>query len=238
MNNYIKHSAVEHFDKARGAFYDGMSMTPHRSLIPALLVLLLVGCATVEDPSPEPEPAPEEAAPAPSAPEETASQPEETANAEPAAEEGPESAAEDPGEFAVSEEVFEETFDAIDAVIADLNEIISDQDVDGWLRYLSSRDRRVLSDPEALQELSRLPALANNNITLQGIDDFFQFVVVPSRQNVRLDDIVFLDADTIDALMTVRGQSVVVYRLRREDGSWRISLAELLLPNTGPEEGR
>ena len=206
---------------------------------PALLVFLfLSGCVSIaqEEPDPQPDPPTEQQAPEPQpVPDQEPGPP---AEPEPAPEPDPVGEEQAAPDFTVSEEVFEETFDAIDSVIADLNEIIADRDVDRWLRYLSSRDRRVLSDPEALQELSRLPVLANNNITLTGIDEFFQYVVVPSRQNVRLDDIVFLDPDTVDALMTIRGQTVVVYRLRREDGSWRISLAELLLPDTGPEEGR
>jgi hypothetical protein len=81
-----------------------------------------------------------------------------------------------------------------------------------------------MSMPSTLQKLSDSPILKRNNIVLKSLDDYFQYVVAPSRSNARLDDLVFLDKNTVEAIMVVRGQRVILYQLENRDGKWKIGL--------------
>ena len=205
--------------------------------VAGLLVFIFSSCATVAPPAEKPAPAasPQQPAtpvvqpatpvvqpatpvvqPAPQSPP-VAPKPE---PAKPAAT----SAAESSKPIEVSKEVYAKTFSEVEKVISDLNTVISNQEYDAWVSYLTPEYRRQMSSPANLQELSAMPLLKRNNIVLNSLQDYFTLVVVPSRSHVRLDDLVFLNENTVDAIMHVRGQSVILYRLEKRNGTWKIGL--------------
>ncbi len=124
----------------------------------------------------------------------------------------------------VSKEVYSKTFSAVEKVIEDLNKIISARNFEAWKSYLTPQYTEEMSMPSTLQKLSDSPILKRNNIVLKSLDDYFQYVVAPSRSNARLDDLVFLDKNTVEAIMVVRGQRVILYQLENRDGKWKIGL--------------
>lgn len=129
------------------------------------------------------------------------------------------------GNYVVTKEVFNRTFNEVDQVIADLNKIISEEDYEAWKGYLTDDYIRTMSDPAKLAELSQSPILKRNNIVLKSLRDYFHYVVVPSRSNLRLDDLVFIDENTVEAIMVVRGQRAILYQLEKRDGKWKIGLS-------------
>jgi len=201
-----------------------------------LLVFIITSCATVAPPAEKPasvassqQPAAQEPpAPTPAPVEQTAPQ-EPPAAAKPvppkpATTSTPAPAAEPSQPIEVSKEVYAKTFSEVEKVIKDLNTIISNQEYDAWVSYLTPEYRRQMSSPANLDELSSMPLLKRNNIVLSSLQDYFTWVVVPSRSHVRLDDLVFLNENTVDAIMHVRGQSVILYRLEKRNGAWKIGL--------------
>jgi hypothetical protein len=126
----------------------------------------------------------------------------------------PEPEAQEEEEFVVTEEIFEETFQAVEEVILELNSLIRAEEYDRWLEYLTDEYVEKYRDPEVLAELSQSGRLQNNGIVLESLFDFFIHVVVPSRANLRLDDLVFIEEDQVEAIMLIRDQRVTVYRLR------------------------
>lgn len=200
------------------------------SLLLLLPLFLIFACVT---PAPEPEMAPEgpaeEISPVEPAPgeEPEVELPEEEPQDEPAEEETPEAAPEEPTteprqEFEVTEEVYEQTFDEVEQTIARLNTIIRERNFEAWKSYLTDEYEEEYSDPETLAEWSESPLLQRNEITLRSLEDYFNFVVVPSRSNARLDDLEFVDENTVEAFMNVRGRRALLYLLRKEDGVWKI----------------
>jgi len=201
-----------------------------------LLVFIFTSCATVAPPADKPAPVAsseqpavqEPPAPTPAPVEPTAPQePSATAKPvppKPAATSAPAPAAEPSQPIEVSKEVYAKTFSEVEKVIKDLNTIISNQEYDAWVSYLTPEYRRQMSSPANLNELSSMPLLKRNNIVLSSLQDYFTWVVVPSRSHVRLDDLVFLNENTVDAIMHVRGQSVILYRLEKRNGAWKIGL--------------
>lgn len=181
-------------------------MIKNRPIVPLLAIMLFVfGCATAPETPPEPppetveEPAAEESTPVPEI-------------------------EEAPGdhEIQVSVEVYERTFSEIEETIAELNRVIQARDFRRWQQFLTEEYIDTYSDPVTLRELSDTPILARNDIELTSLRDYFDWVVVPSRANARLDDLHFIRNDQVEAIMEVRGQRVILYQLTNVDGDWKV----------------
>jgi len=138
--------------------------------------------------------------------------------------EKPQSSASSRQPITVSQEVYSKTFDEVEKVIKELNTIISNGNFGAWTSYLTRQYVDEMSRPATLEALSQSPILKRNNIVLNSLEDYFRFVVVPSRSNARLDDLVFLDKNTVEAIMIVRSQRVILYQLEKRDGKWKIGL--------------
>ncbi len=162
-------------------------------------------------------------------------EPEKTVEEAPAAAEEPPREAPEPEEetsdlaleketFTVAEEVYERTFQDIGVLISNLNTIIQSQDYETWLSYLSEAYIERYSDQEVLKELSRQPLLQKYNIELSNLRDYFTYVVVPSRSNARLDDLVFEDERHVKAIMLVNGQRTILYQLVYIGNRWKIGV--------------
>lgn len=131
----------------------------------------------------------------------------------------------DPEEpFEVTEETYERTFQEVEEVIGELNRIIQNRDFERWKSYLTEEYIERVSSPDNLATISESPILQRNNITLESLQDYFRWVVVPSRANARLDDLEFLDDNTVHAIMNVGGRPAILYRLEKVDGRWKIGI--------------
>ncbi|MFP4549553.1 MAG: hypothetical protein ACLFNT_02010 [Spirochaetales bacterium] len=126
------------------------------------------------------------------------------------------------GPIEVPEEVYNRAFEEVEAVINELNAIIQRGDFDAWREYLTEDYIDYHGDPAVLSELSRQPVLAQNGIRLRSLRDYFQQVVRPSRARARLDSLVFYSDSLVEAVTVFRGESVILYLLRKTDGQWQI----------------
>lgn len=188
-------------------------MTKVRAIILLVTVVaLFFGCATAPETLPE---IPDEPVESPDTeeplPEEVAPEPEIEAA---------------PGdhEIPVSVEVYERTFSEIEETIEELNRVIQARDFRRWQGYLTKEYIDTYSDPLTLRELSETPILQRNNIVLTNLRDYFDWVVVPSRANARLDDLRFVRNNQVEAIMEVRGQRVILYQLTNVDGDWKVDV--------------
>ncbi len=188
-------------------------------VISVALAFLFFGCASADPPIPveeRPETVPEEIPePAP----EPEPEPEPEPGRDPEVQPEPEPKREPPE---VSEEVYDQTFAEVEATIGDLNRIIASRDFDAWRQYLTERYIRTYSDPRVLEQSSQSSVLVRNNIVLESLEDYFTFVVVPSRANARLDDLVFIREDTVEAIMIIGDRRYVLYLLKNVNDSWKI----------------
>lgn len=207
-------------------------MRPGFWVVFGAIVILVSACAAGPEPVPESEQEepqqPEQTAEAPPAEQpEPEPEPEEQAlEPEPEPEPEPEEPAQEPeGPIEVSDAVYEQTFDEIEATIEELNAVISARNFDRWRTYLTDAYEEEYSDPERLEEISSMPILERNDITLTSLRDYFNWVVVPSRQDARLDDLRFLSENEVDAIMEINGNPVILYRLRKVDGRWKVDAA-------------
>jgi hypothetical protein len=125
----------------------------------------------------------------------------------------------------VSKEVFNQTFTEVELLIKTLNNLIKARDYLGWTKYLSKDYTAQMSKLDYLRQLNQSAMLQRNNIVLKSLQDYFLNVVVPSRANLRLDDLVFLSENVVEAIMIVGNRRVTVYRLIKVDNQWMIGLS-------------
>lgn len=125
----------------------------------------------------------------------------------------------------VSTEVFTQTFSDVEKLIFLLNDIIKSRNYALWVEHLSAEYVRTMSDPAVLDEKNRSPTLKRLGVTLKSLQDYFSYVVVPSRANSRLDDLVFLSETEVEAIMVIGNRRVIVYKLVKIDGQWKIGLS-------------
>ena len=143
----------------------------------------------------------------------------------PAAEEKPEqTAATEEDEFTVTEEIYTKTFSDIESLIEKLNNIIRRSDFEEWKKYLTPEYMDYYSNQENLRAISETPTLVKYRIVLRSLRDYFNFVVVPSRSDVRLDEISFIDDNNIKAYMQIDEEPVVLYTLVKTGDNWKIGL--------------
>jgi len=110
----------------------------------------------------------------------------------------------------------------IATLIDKLNKIIASKDYENWKIYLSDNYINYYSDPEVLKEKTQSPLLIKYKIVLRSLEDYFNYVVVGSRQNVKLDEIKVLDRNRIKAYMIIKDTPVIIYELVRIDNEWKI----------------
>ncbi len=126
--------------------------------------------------------------------------------------------------FIVTEEIYKQTFTEVEQIIMDLNEIIRQGDFKTWKSYLTDRYIEIITKEEKLKELSNNPILKQENIELNSLEDYFRYVVVPSRSKPRLDQIEFFDENRVVAIMIIQGKKYILYQLIYKDGQWKITV--------------
>jgi hypothetical protein len=131
--------------------------------------------------------------------------------------------AEDPS-IKITQEEYNRTFAEVEAVISELNDTIKAKNIRKWEGYLTPKFRSHVTSRAYLAELNETPLLKRNNITIKTLKDYFDTVVVPSRANVRLDDLKFTDANRVQAFMAINGENVLIYQLEKVGTDWIISV--------------
>jgi hypothetical protein len=123
----------------------------------------------------------------------------------------------------ISQEMFEETLKEVQGFVGTLNEIIRAKNYMTWLDCLDDSYLLRIGSPEFLREISEGNYLRSQKIVLKSIEDYFNYVVVPSRTNIRVDDIVFISQSRVRAFALDRkGVRLVLYVLEKIGQSWKI----------------
>lgn len=131
---------------------------------------------------------------------------------------------ESPPVFEVSAEKKETTLAEIRVLVDKLNAIIARKAFVEWKTYLDKDYNRIYSDPVLLKEYSaNSPFLKQFNIKLKTLEDYFKYVVVPSRADTVVDDISFVDENRVNVWTVVDNEKVLLYLLKLYDKEWKIS---------------
>jgi len=129
-----------------------------------------------------------------------------------------------PVAYVVSPEKKQASLVAIKGFVDKLNAIIANKAFEEWKTYLDEAYLATYNDPLRLKEYSaNSPFLKQYNIKLKTLEDYFKFVVVPSRANVTVDDISFVDENRVDVWTVVDNERVLLYLLKLYGKEWKIS---------------
>lgn len=143
---------------------------------------------------------------------------------EPALEPEPEPVVEEPEEFVVTEELYITTFEDIRKIIGNLNSIITSKDYNTWLNYLTDDYIEYYSDEIVLNEFTELYKQRGYSYRINDLEDYFLYLVVISRANAVLDEIIFIDSTHVKALTEIKGKLSVLYYLEKTENGWKIGL--------------
>jgi hypothetical protein len=124
---------------------------------------------------------------------------------------------------AITEEEFNFTKAEIQALVENLNNIIRTKNYNAWLDCLGMDYLAERSSPAYLAQISEQPRLKSQNIVLTGPEDYFVYVVIPSRANDRVDDIEFIAKNRVKAYtVNANGQRLRLYDLENRGNGWKI----------------
>ena len=137
----------------------------------------------------------------------------------------------------ITEEKFTTTMSDLQALVGDLNRIIRARNYNAWTGFLSDSHLKEISSSAFLEDrteelykrdqivatnLGRDPRRVSKKI-LRTPKDYFDNVVVPSRQNDHVDDIEFISENRVTAYtMDTRGNRLILYDLELIDNKWKI----------------
>jgi hypothetical protein len=129
--------------------------------------------------------------------------------------------------YRVSQDYYDSTMEEVQHFINDLNLIIRNRNYNSWRAALSDEYFREISSQENLQQVSEQPAMRTRRIVLRTAEDYFLYVVVPSRANSRVDAIEFVSRNRVKAFtVTVNRngeeQRLRLYDLEKIGNTWKI----------------
>jgi len=117
----------------------------------------------------------------------------------------------------VSQAHYNATREEVQHFIENLNQIIRNRNFNAWRSSLSEEYFAEISSQENLREISNQPAMRTRRIVLRTAEDYFQHVVVPSRADLRVDDIEFVSVNRVKAFTITTNRAGEEVRLRLYD---------------------
>lgn len=121
----------------------------------------------------------------------------------------------------ITKQTFEHTKTEMQLVVEQLNKITYARDYQSWLGWLSDEYYQTYSDPKVLESVSA--SLPTKGIKLKNLKDYFNYVFVPSRQNMRVDDIQFVSPTRVYVIMEIMPNSpAAIYILEKTQAGWKL----------------
>lgn len=122
------------------------------------------------------------------------------------------------GSITITKKDYKETKSEIEIVVDNLNKVTAAKDYIKWLSYLSEDYKSEYSKPAVLQITS--DSLPVKGIKLKNLQDYFSYVFVPSRQNIKVDDIKFVSPVKVNVITKAGNKKLLVYNLEKIKGKW------------------
>ena len=123
----------------------------------------------------------------------------------------------------VPEAVFNTTKLEVQQFIGNLNDIIRARDFQTWTTHLGTAYLNMMKTPDFLSRMSSSARLKSQHIVLGSVEDYFTYVVIPSRANDRVDDIEFVSPRRVKVYtINDKGQRLRLYDLEKTGDMWKI----------------
>ena len=124
----------------------------------------------------------------------------------------------------LEQETYEEVFGEVRAFIENLNRVIQNRNYSKWIEALSEERLKEISSREFLASVSGSDFMKRRKIEVKTVNDYFIYVVVPSRANSQVDKIEILDNNRVKAFYenTRKETTELVYELIKIGNVWKI----------------
>lgn len=125
----------------------------------------------------------------------------------------------------VSIETFEMDKRIILEKIQELNVIMKNRDYKSWLGYIDSASTNYWSQKKNLSAVSK--QLPVKNLYLKSLEDYFNYVFIPSRAGKRIDEIRYISSTSIKAVQVRDDDIVIFYNFKKVNDEWVVELPVL-----------
>jgi len=127
----------------------------------------------------------------------------------------------------ISHAKYAATREEVQKFIEQQNVFIREGNFDAWKKSLSDEYFAEISSRENLKRLSEQPGMKTRKIVLKTPQDYFEYVVVPSRADLHVDEIEFISENRVKAFTITTNKAGEEQRLRLYDlekigDSWTI----------------
>ena len=119
---------------------------------------------------------------------------------------------------------YEQMFDEFQIFINYMNSVISRRQYTLWEQHLTTSYKENFGSEEYLKKISEYPILKDKSIRLKSLEDYFNWVVVPSRSHAVLEDIVQVGQTQVIAYSTFDGKRAKLYELENMGDEWKITV--------------
>lgn len=125
----------------------------------------------------------------------------------------------------VSMETYENDKKVILAKINELNVIMKDKNYKSWLNYIEKNSIDYWSLKTNLSAISK--QLPVKGLNLKTLEDYFNYVFIPSRMGRRIDEIRYISSESIKAVQIRNEDTIVYYNFKKINGEWFVELPRL-----------
>ena len=109
--------------------------------------------------------------------------------------------------FSISTETYTASLAQVRNLIERLNLLILQTNFEDWKVHLDAQYMDRFNDPVVLQAaMDSSNMLRENGVKLRNLADYFKFVVSPSRSNVTVDSIAYMDENRVEPSHSLRGR--------------------------------
>jgi len=127
----------------------------------------------------------------------------------------------------ISQAKYAATREEVQKFIEQQNKFIKEGNFDAWKNSLSAEYFAEISSKENLKRISEQPGMKTRKIVLKTPQDYFEYVVVPSRADLHVDEIEFISENRVKAFTMITNKAGEEQRLRLYDlekigNSWTI----------------
>ncbi|MCQ2600075.1 MAG: hypothetical protein MJ184_01775 [Treponema sp.] len=109
--------------------------------------------------------------------------------------------------------------------ISELNIIMKDKNYKSWLNYIEKSSIDYWSMKTNLSAVSK--QLPVKGLNLKTLEDYFNYVFIPSRMGRRIDEIRYLSSTSIKAVQIRNDDTIVFYNFKKIDDQWQVELPRL-----------
>lgn len=125
----------------------------------------------------------------------------------------------------VSRDTYEKDKRIILEKIRDLNLIMKSRDYKSWLKFIEPNSINYWSQRKNLSSASK--QLPVKGIQLKSLEDYFNYVFIPSRMGRQIDEIRYISSSSIKAVQVREDNTVIFYNFKKINDEWFVELPTL-----------